>query len=89
MMGYWGDWMMTAWLLWGGLGLLVVAGLAVGVTLLATSLTRRADRPGRAVTQGDAVDVLRMRLARGEIDDEEYERRLATLNGRETPGRFG
>ena len=89
MMGYWGDGMMTTMLVWSALGVLVIAGLAVGVTLLVTSLTRRADRPGRAAAQGDAVDVLRMRLARGEIDDEEYERRLATLNGRETPGRAG
>lgn len=74
---------------WGGLGVLVIAGLAVGVTLLATSLARRPERRGSAVAQGDAVDVLRMRLARGEIDDEEYERRLATLNGSETPGRAG
>lgn len=88
-MGYWGDGMMTTMLLWSSLGVLVIAGLAVGLTLLVTSLTRRPDRPGRAVAQGDAVDVLRMRLARGEIDDQEYERRLATLNGRETPGLSG
>ncbi|MFL0713054.1 MAG: hypothetical protein ACJLS2_10975 [Microcella pacifica] len=56
MMGYWGDGMMTAWLLWGGLGVLVVAGLAVGVTLLVTSLTRRADRL-LGVSRGDDVGV--------------------------------
>ncbi|MEO2130894.1 MAG: hypothetical protein ABGX78_06590 [Microbacterium sp.] len=48
--------MMTAWLLWGGLGVLVVAGLAVGVTLLVTSLTRRADRL-LGVSRGDDVGV--------------------------------
>lgn len=88
-MGHWGDGMMTAMLVWGSLGALVLVGLAVGVTLLVTSLIRRVDQPGRASAQGDAVDVLRMRLARGEISNEEYERALTTLNGRETSGRAG
>ena len=87
-MGYWGNGMMGM-LLWGVLGVLVVAGLAVGVTLLAISLSRRPDQPWGIPAQGDAVEVLRMRLARGEIDDQEYERRLATLEGREAPGRTG
>ena len=62
MMGRWG---------WGGgwggfLGLLVLLLLVAGVVLVVLGLSRRE-------TQDTALDILRQRLARGEITPEQYE----------------
>ena len=59
---------------------LVASGAAVVVVLLVVgALVAVAGRwhPGT----GSAHDVLAERFARGEIDEEEYRRRLATLSG--------
>ncbi|WP_380680112.1 SHOCT domain-containing protein [Salinigranum sp. GCM10025319] len=53
---------------------LVVAAFVVGVYLL-----RRLDAEG--TVDSDALTVLRGRYARGEIDDEEFQRRRARLEG--------
>jgi putative membrane protein len=63
---------------------LMVAGAAVAVVLVAVNRTGPpAVSPGERPRSPE--DVLRMRLARGEIDVEEYERRLAALNGTRSP----
>lgn len=58
--------------------------LIAGVVALAryTGSSHRADRPGGPGTPpgaGRAEDVLAERFARGEIDEDEYRRRLAVL----------
>jgi putative membrane protein len=61
-------------LLWWLLALALVVTFVVGVTSL---LFRVRDGDG-----GDeALDALRRRYARGEVDDEEFERRCARLDG--------
>jgi putative membrane protein len=63
-------------LFWG----LVIAALVLGIRWLI-----RADQRGRIQPQqpraDDPLEILRERYARGEIDDEEYERRRRTLAG--------
>lgn len=61
MMGRWGGWG------WGGLvGLLVVLALAAGIVLVVLGLSRRE-------APDSALEILRQRLARGEITPEQYE----------------
>ncbi|MGW1679634.1 SHOCT domain-containing protein [Saccharopolyspora sp. NPDC002376] len=69
---------------WGILGLMV---MTVGfvlfwalVVIAIIALVRYLQRTGRADSGGTrAEEVLAERFARGEIDDEEYRRRLETL----------
>jgi putative membrane protein len=68
--GMMGPGMMTRWG-WGGgwgglLGLVVLLLLVAGVALVVLGLSRRE-------TQDTALDILRQRLARGEITPEQYE----------------
>ncbi len=67
----WGGWWMTLSMIlfWGGIIALVVWGLR------AVDPVRRDDahRPRR---------ILEERLARGEIDEEEFDRRIGALGGR-------
>lgn len=71
-MGGWGFLLMTVTsLLWV---LLVVAGLVLLVRYLA-----RGSQPGAGGAFPPPEQVLAARYARGEIDEEEYHRRLATL----------
>ncbi|MDR7416421.1 MAG: SHOCT domain-containing protein [Armatimonadota bacterium] len=61
MMGRWGSWG------WGNVvGLLVVLVLVAGIVLVVLGLTRRE-------TQDTALQILRQRLAKGEITPEQYE----------------
>lgn len=62
--------------MWGGLMMLVFWGLVIGLIVLA--IRGFAGRFG-AGSQKNATDILRERFARGEIDEEEYERRKARL----------
>jgi putative membrane protein len=59
---------------WG----LVIAAIVLGIRWLI-----RADRRGshEAPATPDALEILRQRYARGEIDEAEYERRRAVLRG--------
>jgi putative membrane protein len=66
----------------GGFGLvwpLVLLGLAVAVLVAGVYLLRRLDADRTA--ESDALTVLRGRYARGEIDDEEFQRRRTRLDG--------
>ncbi len=70
--------------------LLVVSLVIASATLL--SLSRRSNgentgshwRDNEASTKEDALDVLKQQYATGEIDDEEFERRVETLLKNET-----
>jgi putative membrane protein len=77
---------------WWQAGLMWVAMIAFWVFLiwavyaLVTAVMRRGGEPGRAGQQpGDARRILDERLARGEIDAEEYGRLREVLDG--GPGR--
>lgn len=77
---------MPAWgmaaMMSGTLLLIVLAG--VPVLMLAQHLNRPAAVPQRLPAPRE---ILALRLARGEIDDEEYRRRLALLMGSAPDGR--
>jgi putative membrane protein len=79
----------------GGFGLVAFLAFAIGIAfwvlvitlvVLAIRWLIRQDRgsrlpPDGSGTGGDPLDILRSRYARGEIDDEEYERRRRMLTG--------
>ena len=83
MMHGWNGW--NGWMGWGsGVGILwmlLLVGLTIaGAVALARVLLPRSGAPH----DDDAVSVLRARFARGEIDEDEYRARRATLTS--TPG---
>jgi putative membrane protein len=62
--------------MWGGLMMVFFWALIIGLILLAVrGFSNRSD-PGSGHS---AVDILRERYAHGEIDEDEFERRLAKL----------
>ena len=61
-------------LFWG----LVVAAFVLGIRWLIRA-DRRGSHPAPAIP--DALEILRQRYARGEIDEAEYERRRTVLKG--------
>ena len=65
-------------LFWG----LVIAALVLGVRWLLRAERHGGPPPATPPpAQPDPLAILRERYARGEIDDEEYERRRRTLSG--------
>ncbi len=81
------SWMMAGMGLWGLVAIVVVvavlAAAGVGGVTLWRRLRSRDQTTGIPVVEGDAArDTLRRRYAAGEIDDEEYERRLSALTWR-------
>lgn len=77
--GYGGGWMM-------GIGMLLFWGVIIfAVFLLARGAARRTGGTGADAAPRDrtAIDILRERYARGEIDKREFEEKLADL---ERPG---
>ena len=74
-----GDWMGGGWWL-GMVGMVVWALLLAAVVLVVVRLVVLPVVEGMDEGAGDdALDVLRERFARGEIDEEEFERRAETL----------
>ena len=66
-----------------------IVGAALGSVVIWAILTvvrGRPESPSRFSERGDAEQILAERYARGEIDDEEYHRRLDTLRGRTRVG---
>ncbi|MDE3082493.1 MAG: SHOCT domain-containing protein [Acidobacteriota bacterium] len=72
--GGWGIFMMLMMVLFWGL---LVWGIVTSVRHYANS--RTGHLPGASASSGAALEALRLRYAKGEIDDEEFERRRATL----------
>ena len=82
-MGYqFGGAMGIGWIL-GILILLLFWGLVIAAIVLAIRWLIRADRRGahEGPATPDALELLRQRYARGEIDEAEYERRRIVLKG--------
>jgi putative membrane protein len=76
--------MMGGWMMAGfGILLLLAVGLAVAVLL------RPSPGAGGAVAWPSAKELLDQRYARGEIDDDEYYRRLNVLDSNEPMTRAG
>lgn len=69
---------MWAWLLWGVLSLIAVAAVVIGLLLVAKKVWARGDS-GPGSRSNTALDILRERYARGEIDGDEYEERRRIL----------
>lgn len=84
MMGGWGNSMMGGWsTAWSILALLLILATVAAVVLLVAWLVRRGPAAQAGVQHGgqEAGEILRRRFAAGDIDDEEYKRRLAVLDG--------
>lgn len=75
---------MGVWMgLWGLLAVLVLIAVLVFAALGSVWLIRRLRGDGKPVVGTDAArETLRHRYATGEIDEEEYERRLSALTWR-------
>ena len=67
-------WVLIVVLFWG----LVIAAIVLAIRWLIRA-DHRGGHAGPATS--DALEILRQRYARGEIDEAEYERRRAVLNG--------
>ncbi|MFC1962911.1 SHOCT domain-containing protein [Chloroflexota bacterium] len=78
--GMMGPWMMTGFGGWWTMGIfwLVIIGLVVWLIIY---LARNSGTTTTSSTNGDikAIDILKNRYARGEIDKEEYEEKLRDL----------
>jgi putative membrane protein len=72
----WGYWLVTTLLFWG----LIVAGIIALIRYIAS--TRNTGRPRAADEPERPEEVLAHRLARGEIDAQEYKQRLELLRAR-------
>jgi uncharacterized membrane protein len=80
--GHWGwGWGWGGWILTTGITVIFWALVITAVVLVARYLMSLSQRPTATRTAGvsGAEQVLAERYARGEIDDDEYERRLALL----------
>lgn len=78
-MMYWGNGMSGWGMLFMTVNTLLVVGLIVGGIVFA--VRQSGTRQPTAPPQADPRQILAERYARGEIDDEEYRRRLDTLQG--------
>lgn len=90
MMGGWGygygpnGWMMNGGYWWVGIIMMLVQVLFwVGIIFLAVRLIRHlSSRPhGNRYMSDSALDILRDRYAKGEIDSDEFNRRKKDLQG--------
>ena len=70
-------WDMNGWG-WGWMVVMMTIAVLL-VTLLAVTLMRSTSQGSHSVPEKDPAQVLALRLARGEIDEEEYQRRMTLL----------
>ena len=81
-------WWNDGWGAWWFVMPLVMIGFWVAVIWVVVNLLRRG--PGPTSTGGahppSPEEILAQRYARGEIDDDEYHRRLGTIRGARHPG---
>jgi putative membrane protein len=64
---------------WGWVGMALSTVLFIGLLVLVGLVLVRADRQQERPAPSSAEQVLAERYARGDIDEDEYRRRLATL----------
>jgi putative membrane protein len=83
-MMYWDNGMNGWGFLFMTLSTLVFLGLIVGAIVF--TLRQTGSRPHITPPGGDPRQILAERYARGEIDEEEYRRRLDTLRGGQPTG---
>jgi putative membrane protein len=69
-----GGWIMYLWFI---IPLLIFVALVIGGVLVIRALWKRADNPRQ---KQNAVDLLRDRYARGEINSEEFDERRRVLD---------
>ncbi|OIP19507.1 MAG: hypothetical protein AUK53_00165 [Betaproteobacteria bacterium CG2_30_59_46] len=79
MMGGSGGWMMVGWL-WMMLVWLIPILLLFALVKYLFGKTRH-DAPREEKTEKTALDIIRERYARGEIDQEEFQRKMRDLEG--------
>lgn len=81
--------MMSGMALWTILSTALLVMLAAGIAALTVWAVKRApaSQPVPPLGTRDAEDLLRRRFAAGEIDDEEFVRRLGVLEGHVTAPR--
>ena len=73
---------------WFGLALLVLLVIVGGIAFYAAR-RRSVPPPSDAGAESKAEQLLALRFARGEIDEDEYDARLATLRGSRPGGLTG
>lgn len=76
--GYWDAGVI---LVWAVVAVVVVLLFVLAYKMLAGDGRPRRDQGGSEPSGGDAMVTLEQRYARGEIDDEEFQRRRASLVG--------
>jgi len=76
------DGMMGWMVFWSMLGLILLLAAVVAIVVLIVWIVRRNSAPTAGALGEDAGEVLRRRFASGEIDEEEFQRRRAILEGR-------
>ncbi|TAM68683.1 MAG: SHOCT domain-containing protein [Microbacteriaceae bacterium] len=85
MMGNFGSGMTGGMIVWSILALILLVAVIVAIVFLIVHLARRTPGSYGALPAGPVggepspVDILRRRFASGEIDDEEFKRRLAAV----------
>jgi putative membrane protein len=94
-MMYYGGGHMSGWGWFGmTIGMISFWGLLIGLAVLVYRMLTRGNASGGTTSSGegrgpaatDPRQILAERYARGEIDEDEYQRRLATLAREGTPG---
>lgn len=78
MMGYDGG-MMSGMLIWGIVAVIFLVASVATVALLVTLLAKRNASPPEHSAEPTPTDILRRRFAAGEIDEDEFRRRLAAV----------
>ena len=85
MMGNFGAGMTGGMIVWSILALILLVAVIVAIVFVIVHLARRTPASYGALAAGPVggepspVDILRRRFASGEIDDEEFKRRLAAV----------
>lgn len=64
----------------GGFGLITLI-LIIAIAFVFYKLAVK-DRLARSISNDDALEILKQRYARGEIDEEQYKNMIATLNSK-------
>lgn len=71
------DWTMTSWG-WGWMSVMMIIGVLLIATVVVVVIRSTASN-NKETGSDDALDILDRRLARGEINEDEYRRRREAL----------